>query len=313
MEPSIQYLNWDEPVDAGCRHGALTIGNFDGVHRGHQALLAELVRQARQVNGRAVVLTFDPHPVMLLRPDRCPPLLTTVAQRIELLQRHGAETVLVLCTASEMLKLSARDFFDRVIRDHVQPRVIVPGFNFAFGHNREGTAEKLAAFCHDTGIRAVQVPPMRLDGAAISSSRVRATLGDGDVRVAAQMLGRPYALTGMVGQGAQRGQQLGFPTANLYDIPTMIPANGVYAVRVRLDEHTWPGAVNIGPNPTFGEDVRKVEVHLIGFSGDLYGRMLVLEFVDRLRETRPFTSAQELAEQLKKDIEVARQRAALPS
>jgi riboflavin kinase/FMN adenylyltransferase len=306
MDTHRHYINWDEPIDPAYQHGAVTIGNFDGVHRGHQALLAELVRQAQTVGGPVVVLTFDPHPLQLLRPEHFPPLLTTVPQRAELLSQHGADCVLILRTTHDMLQLSARAFFERVLRDHLRPRMIVPGFNFAFGHNREGTAEKLAEFCQEAGINCVQVPPTRIGGEIISSSRIRAALSAGDVRQGAELLGRRYALTGLVGTGQRRGQKLGFPTANLYEVRTLLPADGVYAVRARLGEQTWPAAANIGPNPTFGEEARKLEVHLIDFDGDLYGRTLTVEFVDRLRGTRRFASVPDLVEQLKRDVAQAR-------
>jgi riboflavin kinase/FMN adenylyltransferase len=305
MESRGHYFHWNEPITLPCQRGALTVGNFDGVHRGHQALLAELAHQAQQVNGPAVILTFDPHPLQLLRPEKFPPLLTAVPQRIDLLHRNGADHVLVLRTTPEMLQVRAREFFEKVIRDHIQPRVLVLGFNFAFGHNREGTPEKAAEFCQQARINAVQVPPGRFDGETISSSRIRAALLAGDVRLGAELLGRPYSLTGVVGKGQQRGHKLGFPTANLHDIATLVPGNGVFAVRVHLGERPWPGAANIGPNPTFGEDARKIEVHLIGYHGDLYGQTLTIEFVERLRDTRPFANVQELVEQLKRDVETA--------
>ncbi len=306
----IHTINWDEPLDLPCRHGALTVGNFDGVHCGHQALLAELRRQAGRTRGPAVVLTFDPHPLQLLRPQQFPPLLTTMPQRAELLRAHGADFVLILRTTRELLQLEARAFFDRVIRDGLQPRVVVPGFNFAFGHNREGTVERLAQFCRESGIDFDLVEPATADGEVIASSRIRQVLQAGQVRLAAALLGRLYTVTGVVGTGQRRGQKLGFPTANLDDIQTLVPVNGVYAVRATLDEQTWPGAAHVGPNVTFGEHVRKVEVHLIGFQGDLYGRTLTVAFLDRLRDTRPFAGADELIQQLRQDVEDARRAAA---
>lgn len=309
MDKRSHYIDWDKPIQIPCQGGALTVGNFDGVHRGHQALLAELTRQARTVKGPAVALTFDPHPLCLLRPENCPPLLTTVAQRIDLLHRHGADLVLILRTNHAMLNVSAREFFERVLRDQIRPRVMVPGFNFAFGHNREGTVARLAEFCREAHIGFVQVEPAQVGGETISSSRIRAALGAGDVRLAAVLLGRPYTLDGSVVKGQQRGQKLGFPTANLEGIETVLPANGVYAGRARVGEQDWPAALNIGANPTFGEDARKIEAHLIGFDGDLYGQKLGVEFIERLRETRPFGSVQELVAQLQKDVAEARRLA----
>jgi riboflavin kinase / FMN adenylyltransferase len=204
------------------------------------------------------------------------------------------------------LELRAVEFFDRILRAQLAPRAMVEGTNFAFGHNREGNVDTLARLCADAGIGFVTAPPVVVDGAPVSSSRVRAALVQGDVALAARLLGRPYRLHGVVGVGRKRGHGLGFPTANLEQIATLLPGDGVYAVRVGYNGTDWPGAANVGPNPTFGDQARKVEAHLIGFHGDLYGRKLAIEFLERLRDTRPFSGPTELAQQLKLDIEQAR-------
>jgi riboflavin kinase/FMN adenylyltransferase len=306
---AIHTRSWDQPLGNECRGGAVTIGNFDGVHRGHQALLAELCRQARALPGPAVVLTFDPHPLQLLRPAQFQPVLTTIMDRAALLQGYGADHVVILHTTPELLHLRAREFFDQVLGERLRARAIVPGFNFAFGRNREGTVDTLAALCGEAGVGFTLVPPLEVDGRIVSSSRVRAELVRGAVREAAVLLDRPYCLGGKVGTGQRRGRTLGFPTANLEEVEVLVPGNGVYAVRVAHEGKSWPGAANIGPNPTFGEHARKVEVHLIGFEGDLYGAALAVDFVERLRETRTFGSALELVEQLRVDVEQARRLA----
>jgi riboflavin kinase/FMN adenylyltransferase len=303
---AIHSVCWNDPFPDACRHGALTIGNFDGVHRGHQALLAELRRQALLVRGPAVAMTFDPPPTQLLRPDAVPAALTTVADRAELMQTHGADHVLVMQTTHDLLQHTAREFFDAVILDGARARAVVPGFNFAFGHNREGTLERLLVLCQQAGLTCVPVPPLQLGGQPVSSSRIRAALLDGNVAGAAQLLGRPHRAAGIVVTGQRRGQSLGFPTANLEQVPTLVPGNGVYAVRALVGEKVWPGAANVGPNPTFGEHARKLEVHLIGFSGDLYGAQLAVDFVERLRETRKFAGVGELVSQLHADVAAAR-------
>jgi riboflavin kinase/FMN adenylyltransferase len=303
---AIHRVRWNEPFPAECRDGALTIGNFDGVHAGHQALLAELVRQARKVRGPAVALTLDPPPSQLLRPDKTPASLTTIDDRTALMQTHGAGQVLVLETTHELLQRSAREFFETVIRNNLAARAVVPGFNFAFGHNREGTVEFLQTMCRDAAIACFPVPPLMMDGEPVSSSRIRRNLVAGEVVRAAELLCRPYRVHGIVAAGQRRGQTLGFPTANLEKVPTLIPATGVYAVRAWIGERSWAGAANIGPNPTFGEHVRKLEVHLLDFSGDLYGATLAVDFVERLRDTQKFAGAAELVQQLQKDIAAAR-------
>jgi riboflavin kinase/FMN adenylyltransferase len=299
-------LSWQDLPPAECRGGAVAIGNFDGVHRGHAALLAELRRQAEAVSGPAVALTFEPHPLQLLKPDQFMPVLTAVADRAETLLAGGAEHVVVLRTDRALLQLSAADFFEGVIRARLAARALVEGNSFRFGRDREGNIATLTSLCQQAGLGMVVVPPLLAAGVPVSSSRARSCLLRGAVREAADLLGRPYRLRGTVGAGQRRGQALGFPTANLGEIKTVVPGDGVYAVRVQHDARSWPGAANIGPNPTFGEQTRKVEAHLIGFQGDLYGQWLAVDFIDRLRDTRPFSGAGALVEQLKRDIEDAR-------
>jgi riboflavin kinase/FMN adenylyltransferase len=303
---AIHTLAWQEMPPTECRGGAAAVGNFDGVHRGHASLLAELGRQARAVSGPAVALTFEPHPLQLLRPEQFMPVLTAVADRAQALMDSGAEHVVVLRTDRALLDLSAADFFQRVIRERLDARTLVEGSNFGFGRNREGNIATLTSLCQQAGLGMVVVPPLLAAGVPVSSSRVRSCLLRGAVREAADLLGRPYRLRGTVGTGQRRGQTIGFPTANLEKIETVVPGDGVYAVRVHLDARSWPGAANIGPNPTFGEQARKVEAHLIGVAGDLYGQSLAVDFVDKLRDTRPFPSVAVLVEQLNRDIEAAR-------
>lgn len=301
---AVFHLDWRDAAPAECRAGALTIGNFDGVHRGHVALIAEVRRKAGQVGGPAVAMTLDPHPFQLLRPEQFQPLLTTVADRAHLLQAKGADHVVILRTTPELLRLSASEFFERVIRAQVDARAMAEGSNFGFGHKREGNTDTLRALCRTAGIPLAIVPPVTTaDGVPISSSRIRAILLRGSVAEAASLLGHSYRLRGRVGQGQKRGAALGFPTANLEDIGTLVPGDGVYAGRALWHGQSWPAALNIGANPTFGEQSRKVEAHLIGFQGDIYGQELAVDFLERLRHTRRFGSANELIQQLETDVE----------
>jgi riboflavin kinase/FMN adenylyltransferase len=307
---TILTLDWCEMSPEGCRGGAVTIGNFDGVHRGHAALLAEVRARASAVRGPEVALTFDPHPIQILRPDQAPAVLTTTEDRGQLLHELGADWVMFLRATPSLLGLSAADFFEQVVRQRLAARWLVEGVNFGFGHGREGNVETLARLCETAGVGLTVVPPVQVDGAEASSSRIREALLSGDVSEAARLLGRPYRLRGTVSRGQRRGATLGFPTANLEGVQTLVPADGVYAARTELDGQSWAAAVNVGPNPTFGEDARKVEVHLIEFSGDLYGQRLTVDFLRRLRDTRRFSNATELVAQLRRDVEMA--RAALP-
>lgn len=296
---------WSIPPASVCS-GAVTIGNFDGVHRGHAALLAETRRLAQAVGGPAVAITFDPHPLQILRPEQFQPVLTTVADRAALLEAAGADHVIQLRTTAALLHLRAEEFFETVLRDHVAARAVIEGTNFGFGRDREGDVQTLARLCARAGMQLSIVPPVMHEGQPISSSRVRRALLQGAVGEATLLCGHPYFLRAKVGRGAGRGRTIGFPTANLEPLETLVPGDGVYAVRVHLGGEAWAGAANIGPNPTFAEQQRKIEVHLIGFAGDLVGQSLRVDFIAWLRGTRPFASVAALVEQLHQDIDQAR-------
>lgn len=300
------FFGFLEPIPTELRGSVITIGNFDGVHRGHAALLTEARAQADRRGTRVIPLTFAPHPRELLNPGKAPTLLTTPVERDQLLHQFGADAVITLKTTQELLSLGARAFFDRVICDQLSSVALVEGNNFCFGYRREGTIQTLKEFCLERDLTLSIVPSVQQDGLEVSSSSIRRALETGQIIRANQFLGRNYRLEGKVGRGQQRGQVLGFPTANLEEVTTLIPTNGVYAVRAWIDSIPWPAACHIGPNPTFGEDSRKIEVHLIGFSGDLYGRMLKIDFVDRIREIFRFTSREELIRQLHQDIDNAK-------
>jgi riboflavin kinase/FMN adenylyltransferase len=303
-------LDINDEFPSDLQNGAVTIGNFDGVHRGHAALIADLKEQARSVGGPAIVVTFDPHPIRILTPERFMPLLTTPQDRAELLVQTGADTVIELKTTVALLQIEARDFLEKLIAERLKSRAIVEGFNFGFGKNRAGSTDMLEKWCREKNISCTIVPPFELDGEPVSSSRVRTALDAGSVAGAAKLLNRPYRLRGRVVEGDHRGATLGYPTANLGEILTHIPRDGVYAVRVYGTFGVRAGAANIGPNPTFNVSKRKVEVHLLDFEGELYGQLLAIDFLAKLRDTQRFNSREELIEQLKEDISSACQFAA---
>ena len=303
----IHRVEWRAEFPLSCRHGAIAIGNFDGAHRGHAVLVGALARRARELACRAVTVTFDPHPLTILRPDLEVELLTTPEQRAEYLHQYGADEVLILRVTSELLDLRAEDFFSLVIRDRLDARAVVEGPTFAFGRRREGTLEVLARLCRIAGLFCDVIERVELEDEEVSSSRIRADLHRGDVSSARRYLGRDYRLSGHIGTGARRGRTIGVPTANLERVETIVPGDGVYAVRATLpDGRVFAAAANIGPNPTFAEQARKIEVHLLDFSGDLYGENLRIDFVERLRDTRPFPNVGELVAQLTLDVAQAR-------
>lgn len=288
------------------RRGAVAIGNFDGVHQGHARIVERLKALAEQVAGPAVVFTFDPHPIQILRPELAPPPLTQIERKAELLGELGVDAVIACPTDRSILDLTAHEFFEEVIVRDLAAQALVEGPNFGFGRNRGGDIRLLEQLCKARGIALEIAEPLRVSDDYISSSRVRALIQAGKVAQAAQLLTRPYRSQGVVVSGERRGSTLGFPTANLGDIRTLLPAIGVYAGRAYVDGSSWATAINVGPNPTFGEQAFKIEVHLIGFSGDLYGRTIEVEWLERLRDTRPFPSVEALKDQLRQDISAAK-------
>jgi len=303
---AILHIGWTQHPPAAYTGGAVTVGNFDGVHRAHHQLVAVAREEARSTGGPAVVVTFDPPPLALLNPAQAKQPLTTTDDRIALLRAAGAERVVVLKTEAALLALTPEAFFEDVLLSLFDAKVVIEGYNFRFGRNRSGDTATMRALCAGAGRRFVEVPPLLEDAEAISSSRIRSALLAGDVTAAARWLGRRYAIRGTVEVGARRGRTIGFPTANLGSVGTLLPKDGVYAVRVELDTEILTGAANIGPNPTFGESDRKIEVHLLDFAGDLYGRSLKVEFATRLRDTRPFATVADLIAQLEQDVSLAR-------
>jgi riboflavin kinase/FMN adenylyltransferase len=295
-------------VAARHRGAYLAVGNFDGVHRGHSQLLGELRDRARRAGAEAVALTFDPHPATLLHPERAPVPLVWTERKASLLREAGADEVGVFRTGPWLLGLSAREFFDRVVVGQFAARGMVEGPNFAFGRDRGGDAKLLAGWCASAGLDFAIVQPSEVDGELVSSSRIRRGLVEGRDEEAARLLGRPHRIRGLVTHGAGRGAGLGFPTANLDEVDTLIPADGVYAAHAFLEGRGTPlaAACHIGPNVTFGEQVRKVEAHLIGFEGNLYGGSLELDILQRIRPTRPFASLDELLAQIRADVETTR-------
>jgi len=283
----------------GC---VVTIGNFDGVHRGHQAMLARLKAYAAEHNVPGVVLTFDPHPITLLRPAQMPPPLSTLQRKLELLERYGVDVVIAYPTDMALLNLTAEQFFESIVLKELAAVGLVEGPNFFFGRNRAGDVHILAELCREHELFLEVVAPEKVGGKMISSSRIRDLVREGKVHEACELLGHPYQISGTVTQGAGRGKTLGFPTANLTKITTLLPPPGVYAGRGHTREGSWPAAINVGPSPTFGEKETKTEVHLVGPDLDLYGEELQVDFLAELRAVRKFASSEELRQQVAEDI-----------
>jgi riboflavin kinase/FMN adenylyltransferase len=290
-----------------------TIGSFDGIHRGHQALLKPLIAGARAAGAASVLVTFEPHPRCVIDPDHCPPNLTTLEEKAWLLDRLGLDHMVVIPFTPQIAALSAAAFMERLLRGMELRRMVV-GQNHRFGHGQRGDP----AFLRRLGARhgfTVDVAPTLLRGREpVSSSRIRRLVLLGQVRAAAQLLGRDYLIRSTVEHGAKRGRQLGFPTANLQIAPNkLLPANGIYATRVDLEDATYAGALSVGFRPTFGGSSVTVEVFILDFDADIYGRLLTVWFVQRLRAEKRFASVPALQQQMARDVENARRILAVPS
>jgi len=280
----------------------LTIGVFDGVHLGHKHLISQLVGKAEQENLSSAVVTFRQHPQEVLHTDNKLPFLTDLAEREKLLKNEGVDVIVPLTFTAKISQLSARDFIV-LLKKYLGMRGMVIGPDFALGNKREGNADALCALGCELGFSVTVVPPVVIDGEIVSSTAIRKALSDGDVHKVRRLAGRNFSLCGHVVAGAGRGVSLGFPTANL-DIGSekALPADGVYASWVGIDNDTHPAMANIGTKPTFGERKRAVEVYLVDYQGDLYGREIQVEFVERLREERRFDSVEELKRQMADDL-----------
>ncbi len=297
-----------DSIPSSLRGGATTIGNFDGVHLGHARLVERLIACAARVGGPAVVFTFDPHPVRILRPEEAPAPLTWTDRKAELLADLGVDAVIAYPTDAAFLRWGPNEFFDRVVRDALDARALVEGPNFHFGRDRQGDVELLQKLCRETGILCEIVEPVFVDGQVVSSSRVRKLVAAGQVEEASRLLTRPYCIRGRIVHGAGRGAQLGYPTANLSEVATLLPGQGIYAGRARLEGLCRPAAVSLGPNPTFGEGALKVEAHLLDFCGDLYDRWIEVDFLARLRDIVRFRSVEELLAAMQQDVALTREK-----
>ena len=289
------------------RRSTLSIGNFDGVHVGHAEIVRRLLAAARESSAPAVVFTFDPHPVRILRRQEAPPSLTWAERKLELLAQLGVDAVIAYPPDEAFLRLEARQFFDRIVRGRLDARALVEGRNFFFGRDRRGNVELLGQFCRATGLSLDVVEPLQIDGQIVSSSRIRALVAAGQVEQAGRMLTCPYRIRGSVVRGAGRGARLGYPTANLAGVDTLLPGEGIYAGRVVVDGRLRPAAISLGPNPTFDEGTLKVEAHLIDYHGSLYDRRIEVDFLTRLRDIDRFDSVGELIAQMDRDVAATRE------
>lgn len=309
MQKEVEIINITKgfvPSEVPAVSQVATIGFFDGVHRGHCSLLSQVVRQAAQRNSQSTVVTFDIHPRQLVNPDFQPFLLTTLDEKLQLLSMQGIDRVAVLHFDEQMASLSARDFMSVVLSRQINVDTLVLGYDSRFGHGRTAGFADYEAYGHSMGIDVLRATPLLSDdGTPVSSSLVRNLLLSGNIAQANDALGRRYSLTGNVVDGFHEGRRLGFPTANLAlaDRQRLVPGRGVYAVWAELTGYSepMPAMMNIGTRPTYNGSSQTLEVHIIGYEGDLYGKDVTVTFAERIRSEQPFDSPSALASQLQLD------------
>ncbi|TLM68910.1 MAG: bifunctional riboflavin kinase/FAD synthetase [Deltaproteobacteria bacterium] len=304
----VRSLNGLRPPAGGT---VVTIGNFDGVHLGHREIFRRVVGEARARGGAATVLTFEPHPLRLLAPDKAPPRINTPVEKVRLIRASCIDLLVVLPFTRKLAALPAARFVSDILVGRLGVRHLVIGYDYAFGRNREGDATLLGGAAAEHGFTLEILPPLKAGEEVYSSTRIRRTLLAGDVAGVVRVLGRHFTLDGRVVAGEGRGRQLGFPTANLLTAKELLPRDGVYAVRVRYGRRMYDAVVNLGQRPTFAGSGASLEIHLLDFSGDLYGARLRIYFVERLRDERRFPSVAALQAAVRDDI--ARARAVLAS
>lgn len=309
---SVETWRGIDATPDGWPESVVAIGVFDGVHRGHAALIGAAVKAAAERGARSVACTFDPHPTAVVAPRAVPAQLTSLRRRVELLGSLGVDGVCVLPFTEELSKLSPEYFVRHVLVGGLHAVGVVVGEDFRFGHRAAGDVKLLTGLGRQYGFEVLAQPLAATGraGEAFSSTRVRASVAEGDVAAAAEVLGRDFAVEGTVVHGAARGADLGFPTANMATLPgAAIPADGIYTGRLHVDSRRLPAAISVGTNPTFEGGERTVEAHVLDFSGDLYGADVRLDFTSRLRGQIAFDSVDELVEQIETDV--AQTRAAL--
>jgi riboflavin kinase/FMN adenylyltransferase len=289
------------------RDSNVTIGNFDGIHLGHQEILKRTVRESREANRRSIVITFDPHPQKVIHPERRPFfLLTTAEEKLRLIESFNIDIVILISFTTQFSKTTAEEFVRNILWDKLHLNKLFIGYDYAFGKNKGGDAACLRTFGEKLGFQVEEIGAVMIDDTIVSSTNARLSILEGDVRGASRMLGRPYNMSGTVVKGFRRGTEIGFPTANI-ESEKVIPAEGVYAIIADVEGNRYQGVINIGYNPTFGNEELSLEVHLLDFQGDIYKKTIDIHFIDRLRDEIKFDSPDKLVVQIKKDIDRAKE------
>ncbi len=295
-----------EQIDPTLRNPVLTIGNFDGVHKGHLSLFDLAKKRAAAINGQSVVMTFDPHPIKVMKPGNGPPLITLTEQKLDLIADAGMDVVFCIPFTKQFASISARSFVQDILVDKIGIKEIVVGYDYTFGAGREGNIELLESMGKALDFKVHVVPPVYVENILVSSTSIRNLVQEGKLHEAKRLLGRDYQVEGTVIKGKNRGGRLlGYPTANLALIDELVPKRGVYVVKVLVADQIHDGLTNIGYNPTFGDGAFSVETHILNFQEDLLGKKIHIKFIERLRDEKTFASLEDLVAQIERDIALA--------
>jgi riboflavin kinase / FMN adenylyltransferase len=303
---AIMIENLDQ-LTSPLKNPVLTIGNFDGVHRGHLALFEKVKNRARALEGQSAVMTFQPHPLKIMDPNKAPLLITPTEQKLELIARAAVDVIFCIPFDRTFAGIAAEDFVKNILVEKIGIKELVIGYDYTFGHQRTGNIDLLLQMGEDLGFQVHVVQPVRIGSWVVSSTSIRDLVRAGNLSDAKTLLGRDYQISGTVVKGKNRGGRLlGFPTANLELVDELFPKKGVYAVQVLIDHHKYNGVTNIGCNPTFGQGPLSIETHILDFSGDLLGQVIKVKFMKRMRSEKTFESVKELARQIDLDVKDAR-------
>jgi riboflavin kinase/FMN adenylyltransferase len=299
-----------EKIDHPYKNAVITIGNFDGVHIGHQTLFHKVIEKAEELDGTSIAMTFEPHPIRVLKQNNHPPLITLYEQKVELIAKAGIDILICIAFTREFASIPAKEFIEKILVKRIGMKAIIVGEDYTFGKNREGNLDLLKTYGKQIGFEVIVVRGIQISNNSedkISSTRIRELISEGKVAESQKLLGRHYQIRGTVMTGRDRGGRLlGFPTANINLYDELSPKTGVYAVTVECKGSKYKGVANIGYSPTFDDSIFTVEAHILDFNDDIYGQKIRVNFIKRLRDEKKFLNISELSDQIKKDIDKAR-------
>ena len=288
------------------KNPVVALGNFDGIHLGHQALIRETIKKARSLDGTPVLFTFYPHPIKVIKHIDEPFLIQTFKEKAKIIENLGIETIICARFTKQFASLEPEYFIKKILVENLKVKAVCVGHDYTFGREGKGNIKHLREYSYKYNFELVVIPPVKIDGIIVSSTKIREFLKNGLIERANQFLGRRYSISGIVKEGAGRGEKIGFPTANIYPKNEILLKNGVYAAFAYVESKKFKAAVNVGVNPTFKDKIKHIEAHLLDFKGDIYYKKIKLEFVSFIREEKAFRKIEELVKQINKDIKTVR-------